>query len=84
MSLEHCDDCTVPPGTRCESAPGNCPYARIKKGNIAKRLRELADTAAALAVDMDYFGGMAEWSAHGRELANAALQLKQWATEIEQ
>jgi hypothetical protein len=28
VSLEHCDNCTVPPGTRCESAPGNCPYAK--------------------------------------------------------
>ena len=30
MTLEnkHCDECTVPIGTRCESAPGNCPYSK--------------------------------------------------------
>ena len=52
--------------------------------NIAKRLRELADTASAIAVDMDYYGGMAEWATHGRELADTALQLRQWADEIEE
>lgn len=23
---EQCDQCPAPPGTRCESAPGACPY----------------------------------------------------------
>lgn len=23
-----CDNCIVPSGTRCESAPGNCPYSK--------------------------------------------------------
>ena len=23
---QKCPDCLTPPGTRCESAPGNCPY----------------------------------------------------------
>jgi hypothetical protein len=43
----------------------------------------LADTAIEIAADMDYYGGLAEWSQHSRELANAAGLLRQWASEID-
>jgi len=33
---EHCDDCTVPLGTRCESAPGNCPYRQTNESTADK------------------------------------------------
>lgn len=26
VAMDKCQDCQTPPGTRCESAPGNCPY----------------------------------------------------------
>jgi hypothetical protein len=40
MSINKCPDCITPPGTRCESAPGNCPYRADQK-----RLDWLADPA---------------------------------------
>jgi hypothetical protein len=26
--MDKCPDCITPPGTRCESAPGHCPYTK--------------------------------------------------------
>jgi hypothetical protein len=80
---DKCPSCPTPPGTRCESAPGNCPYANTHPAAIGQRLRALADTAAAIAADMDYHSGLAEWSQHSRELANAVGLLRQWASEID-
>ena len=38
---------------------------------IAARLRMMADDMDYLAACMDYYGGFAEWSKHGREMAGA-------------
>lgn len=83
--MDKCPDCLTPPGTRCESAPGNCPYVRQgpTPGEIAKRLRALAEGMEQVAAEMDYFGGFAEWAKHGREIAGAGAIARQWAEEIE-
>lgn len=36
-----------------------------------------------IAVTMDYYGGFAEWSRHGREISGAGEIARQWAEEIE-
>lgn len=53
------------------------------KYEIAARLRKLADEMDEIAVTMDYYGGFAEWSRHGREIAGAGEIARQWAGEIE-
>ena len=53
------------------------------KNVIAARLRMLADDMEYLATCMDYYGGFAEWSKHGREIAGAGAIARQWADEIE-
>lgn len=53
------------------------------KDEIAARLRRLADEMDDIAVTMDYYGGFAEWSRHGREIAGAGEIARQWAEEIE-
>lgn len=50
---------------------------------IASRLRKLADEMDEIAVAMDYYGGFADWSQHGREIAGAGKIARQWAGEIE-
>ena len=67
---------------------------RVKRGNlrvvgsttrtdIADRLRNLGDEMDDIAAAMDYYGGFAEWSKHGREIAGAGAIARQWADEIE-
>lgn len=53
------------------------------KDEIAARLRKLADEMNDIAVQMDYYGGFAEWSRHGREISGAGKIARQWAEEIE-
>ena len=72
----------MPPGTRCESAPGNCPYSK-QRTQIAAKLRKLAEGMDEVAAEMDYYGGFAEWSKHGREIAGAGAIARQWAEKIE-
>ena len=51
---------------------------------IAARLRMLADDMEYIAACMDYYGGFAEWSKHGREIAGAGEIARQWADEIDE
>jgi hypothetical protein len=53
------------------------------KLEIAKRLRVLADEMDQLSVDMDYYGGLANWAMHGREMAGAGRIAREWADNIE-
>jgi hypothetical protein len=53
------------------------------KAQIAARLRKLATEMDDIAVDMDYYGGLAEWAQHGREIAGAGKIARGWAEEIE-
>lgn len=53
------------------------------KAQIAARLRKLADEMDDISVDMDYYGGLAEWAQHGREIAGAGKIAREWADEIE-
>lgn len=50
---------------------------------IAKQLRRLSKAMVTLGVAMDYHGGFGEIGQHGRELVNAGLIAKGWATGIE-
>ena len=50
---------------------------------IAKQLRRLSRAMVTLGVAMDYHGGFSEIGQHGRELVNAGLIAKGWATGIE-
>lgn len=40
--------------------------------SMASRLRVLAEAMETLGADMDYYGGLAPWGQHGREMVNAA------------
>lgn len=53
------------------------------QADIAKQLRWLAEHALDIATSMDYYGGFAEWSKHSRELAGAAIIMREWADEID-
>ena len=53
------------------------------KAEIAARLRALGTEMENIAVMMDYYGGFAPWSHHGREIAGAGRIAREWAAEIE-
>jgi hypothetical protein len=55
----------------------------VTRSEIATRLRALADDMEGIAVDMDYFGGFAEWARHSKEMLGAAWIARQWADSIE-
>jgi hypothetical protein len=50
---------------------------------IAKQLRRLSKAMVTLGVAMDYHCGFSEIGRHGRDLVNAGLIAKGWATGIE-
>lgn len=50
---------------------------------LAIRLRLLADEMEVLGADLDYYGGLAEWALHGREMVGAAEIAREWAKKIE-
>lgn len=64
----------------CEHEPLPAPKTQLE---IAAQLRWLAEHMADIATSMDYYGGMAPWAQHARELAGAALIASEWAGEIE-
>jgi len=57
---------------------------RQRRYQISSRLRAVADEMANIAVDLDYYGGLAHWRRHGKELAGAAHTARSWAHELEQ
>lgn len=63
------------------AAPTQAPQT---KAEIAYRLRWLSKHMIDIAASIDYYGGMAEWAAHGVQMAGAAHIANQWADEIEQ
>lgn len=58
------------------------PLTPTKK-QIIKRLRRVANTLEKLGADIDYYGGMASWALHGRQMVTASAIALQWANEIE-
>lgn len=52
------------------------------KAEIAERLHQLSKTMLDIATDMDYYGGLAEWAQHGKELAGASGIVMGWAKAI--
>ena len=60
--------------------PRNPPPTKVQ---IAVRLRKLADEMDDISLCMDYYGGLAEWAQHGREIAGAGKIAREWADEIE-
>lgn len=57
--------------------------ATTTKAALAIRIRLLADDMEQLGADFDYFGGLAEWAKHGREMIGAANMAREWAEQIE-
>jgi hypothetical protein len=53
------------------------------KREIAGRLLSLADDMDAVALAMDYYGGMAPWAQHAKEMMGAAVLCRDWADEIQ-
>ena len=54
----------------------------MTRAEISARLEALAEEMAAVAVEMDYHGGLAEWARHGRELFGASEIARQWVEEM--
>ena len=42
----------------------------------------MADDMDAIAVAMDYYGGMAPWATHAAEMMGSAQIVREWADEI--
>lgn len=53
------------------------------QSDIAQKLRALSATMSDIAVEMDYFGGFAEWTQHSNELLGASAVVGNWALEID-
>jgi hypothetical protein len=53
------------------------------QSDIAQKIRALSDSMSDIAVEMDYFGGMAEWAKHSAELMQASQIAENWADEID-
>ena len=53
-----------------------------QKLEIAARLVRMAAEMESIGVAMDYYGGLAEWARHGKELAGAANICREWAFEL--
>lgn len=58
------------------------PALRPTKNRIVLKLLKLADDMEDISADMDYYGGFALWSQHGKEIAGAGKIARQWADEI--
>jgi hypothetical protein len=52
------------------------------KHEISEQLRFLAADMDAIAIAMDYYGGLAPWAQHAREMKGAAALCREWADEI--
>lgn len=50
--------------------------------DIVARVNALADAMLSVAVDMEYYGGLAVWSRHARELLEFGYLARSWAIEI--
>ena len=55
----------------------------ISKKHLAINLRQLDNKMIKLGVQMDHYGGFAEYSKHRAEMVGAATLVKEWAMEIE-
>lgn len=53
------------------------------RSEIAARLHRLANHIISVAVDIEYYGGMAFLAKHSRELLGAGHLARSWAAEIE-
>ena len=53
------------------------------RSEIAQWLHALADDMIYLAAAMEFYGGMALWAKHSRELRGAGHLARSWADEIE-
>ena len=53
------------------------------QSDIAAQLLWLSEHMTDIATSMDYYGGLALWALHGKELAGAAMICREWANEIE-
>jgi hypothetical protein len=51
---ERCDNCTTPPGTRCESNPSGCPYKQERESSREESftLRKFVNLTGTELVDL--------------------------------
>ena len=68
----------MPEKVEVETASPVC----VTRLEVAQLLGELSSRMFNAACVMDYYGGFAEWAKHGRELAGAAMLVREWADEI--
>jgi hypothetical protein len=61
--------------------PLTAPKSQLE---IAGQLLWLSKHMTDIATSMDYYGGFAYWSTHGKELSVAALICQEWAQEIKE
>ena len=74
LQNEHNADARVPVDPLVRLAP--------TKREIAEHLKFLAADMDAVALAMDYYGGIAPWALHAREMMGAAEMAREWADEI--
>ena len=53
-----------------------------RKADIADRLQKLSTEIIDISTAMDYYGGVAPWAKHSREMIGAAAICREWAAEI--
>lgn len=54
-----------------------------QRHDIAYRLRQLSAQMDDLAVDINYFGGIARWAHYANEVSNVGIAFQDLADEIE-
>lgn len=54
----------------------------LTPADIVARVNALADAMLSTAVDMEYYGGLAVWARHARELLEFGYLARSWAVEI--
>lgn len=55
----------------------------MSKEELLRRLQECSDMMIELGVDMEYFGGLSDIAAHGKQLTGAGQIMKSWIKGIE-
>lgn len=66
-------------GEQPKYTPWPAPTSRRE---LEAQIKILAGHMLDMAVNLEYFGGMAGWALHGSELRGAAEILRSWAEDI--
>jgi len=57
-------------------------YRISTRAELAAKLLKLSRQMRRISVDMEYYGGFAEWAKHSQEMLGASVLAKEWAAEI--